>query len=255
MAMLPLANQPLAQELTDAISFLITTTKTENEAPVEVVRRAAWKTVIEMIKNGTSDIRGFHALTGTEFAQLTGNLEAGHLYLITEQSPNIDSLSPGTMWLAKDALNFELLINLPVVNNFVHNALDIAVVDFTMYEDGTIECNKTYDDIFSMITGGRRTVIAYFHKENDREVRSEWDKEQTSRYEHFPDDLFIEFRFEYFNIVVSKLDGVSSYPSTSKNNRMDIVKINQQLAGLNKALDATIALQQQILVDAAVAAE
>lgn len=254
MAMLPLAQQPFSQELTDAISFLITTRETVDEAQTEVVRRASWEAVIKMIKNEISDIQGFHILTGTEFNQLMGSLEAGHLYFITEQDPNDDMLSPGTMWLASDALSFNLLINLPVVNDLVHKALNITVVNFTKYQDGTLKCSKTYDEIMSMISGARNTVIAYCLKDNGHENSLYWDKEQTSRYENYPDDSYIEFRFEEFTISVNE-SGVTLYTSTANKNYRAIIDIKTQLAGLEDAMDATIALQQQILIDAASVAE
>lgn len=254
MAMLPLAQQPFLQELTDAISFLITTQEVGEAAQTEVVRRASWEAVIKMIKNEISDIQGFHILTGTEFNQLIGSLEAGHLYFITEQDPNDDMLSPGTMWLAEDNWNFTLLINLPVVNDHVRTALNITKVGFTLYQDGTIKCNKTYSDIISLISGTRNTVIAYCLKENGSDNSLNWDEEQTSRYENYPDDAFIEFRFEEFTISVNEL-GATLYPSTANNNYMAIIDIKNQLAGLENAMDATIALQQQILTDAVGAAE
>lgn len=254
MAMLPLAQQPFLQELTDAISFLITTQETVDEAQAEVVRRASWEDVIKKIKNEISDIQGFHILTGTEFEQLFGNLEAGHLYFITEQNPEDDMLSPGTMWLAEDDKNFTLLINLPLVNAHIRTALNITQVAFTKYEDGTIKCSKTYDEIISMISGSRQTVIAYCLKENGRENSLYWDKEQTSRYENYPDDKYIEFRFEEFTISVNE-PGVTLYQSAANNNQRAIIDIQNQLAGLEDAMDATIALQQQILADAASVAE
>ena len=153
------------------------------------------------------------------------------------------------MWLANDALSFNLLINLPVVNDHVRKALNITEVAFTKYEDGTIKCSKTYDEIMTMISGVRNTVIAYCLKENGLENSLYWDKEQTSRYENYPDDAYIEFRFEEFTISVNEL-GVTLYPSTANNNYRAIINIESQLAGLENAMDATIALQQQILTDA-----
>lgn len=255
MAMLPLAQQPFSQELTDAINFLITTRETVDEAQAEVVRRASWEAVIKKIKNEISDIQGFHILTGTEFEQLYGKLEAGHLYFITEQNPGDDMLSPGTMWLASDNLNFTLLINLPVVNDHVRNVLNITKVSFIKHRDGTIECSKTYDEIISMISGNRNTVIAYCLKENGSDSSQQWDEEQTSRYDYYPEDKYIEFLFDEFNIDVFPLGDVTSFPSTAARNRKAINDIAAQLTGLEKTMDATIALQQQILTDAASVAE